>query len=48
MLERVPGFTSRMEWFLEQPPGPARTWSPTGTSPGRQERRLLSLLRGIG
>ena len=45
LLERVPGFTARLEWVLEHKPelaGLVSRWH----EPGRGERRLLSLLRG--
>jgi hypothetical protein len=45
MLERLPGFRRRLEWFLNHRPdlaGLVSHWQ----DPGRGERRLLSLLRG--
>ena len=45
LLERLPGFRRRLEWFLMHRPdlaGLVSHWQ----SPGRGERRLLSLLRG--
>jgi len=45
LLERLPGFRARMEWFLQHRPdlaGLVSHWH----KPGRGERRLLSLLRG--
>ena len=45
LLERVPGFRERLEWFLEHRPALARLVS-RWHEPGRGERRLLSLLRG--
>jgi len=45
MLDRLPGFRRRLEWFLNHRPdlaGLVSHWQ----SPGRGERRLLSLLRG--
>src|ERR1700727_471094 len=45
LLEKLPGFRKRLEWFLEHRPdlaGLGSHWQ----SPGRGERRLLSLLRG--
>src|ERR1700691_3930056 len=45
LLERLPGFTRRLEWFLEHRPNLASLVS-HWQSPGRGERRLLSLLRG--
>jgi hypothetical protein len=45
LLERVPGFRERMEWFLDYRPDLARLVS-RWDEPGRGERRLLSLLRG--
>jgi hypothetical protein len=45
LLEKVPGFSRRMEWFLTNRPSLARLVS-HWTVPGRGERRLLSLLRG--
>jgi Glycosyl hydrolase family 63 C-terminal domain len=45
MLEHLPGFTRRLEWFLHHRPDLASLVS-HWQSPGRGERRLLSLLRG--
>jgi hypothetical protein len=45
MLEKLPGFRKRLEWFLEHRPNLASLVS-HWQSPGRGERRLLSLLRG--
>ena len=45
MLERMPGFHKRLEWFLDHRPDLAHLVS-HWQSPGRGERRLLSLLRG--
>ena len=45
MLERLPGFRRRLEWFLNYRPDLAKLVS-HWQSPGRGERRLLSLLRG--
>jgi Mannosylglycerate hydrolase MGH1-like glycoside hydrolase domain len=45
MLEQVPGFKERLEWFLNYRPDLARLVS-RWQEPGRGERRLLSLLRG--
>jgi hypothetical protein len=45
MLDRLPGFRKRLEWFLNHRPdlaGLVSHWE----SPGRGQRRLLSLLRG--
>jgi hypothetical protein len=45
LLERLPGFRKRLEWFLDHRPdlaGLVSHWE----SPGRGQRRLLSLLRG--
>jgi Mannosylglycerate hydrolase MGH1-like glycoside hydrolase domain len=45
LLEKLPGFRKRLEWFLNHRPdlaGLVSHWQ----SPGRGERRLLSLLRG--
>jgi hypothetical protein len=45
MLERLPGFSGRLKWFLEYRPDLAALvsrWQETGTG----ERHLLSLLRG--
>jgi len=45
LLQKVPGFTRRLEWFLKYRPDLAALvshWS----APGRGSRRLLSLLRG--
>jgi hypothetical protein len=44
-LDRLPGFRKRLEWFLNHRPdlaGLVSHWE----SPGRGQRRLLSLLRG--
>jgi len=45
LLERLPGFRRRLEWFLMHRPDLANLVS-HWQSPGRGERRLLSLLRG--
>ena len=45
LLEQMPGFTRRLEWFLMHRPDLASLVS-HWQSPGRGERRLLSLLRG--
>jgi hypothetical protein len=45
LLERLPGFRKRLEWFLNHRPDLAKLVS-HWQSPGRGERRLLSLLRG--
>ncbi len=45
MLERLPGFRRRLEWFLDNRPELAALVS-RWQEPGRGERRLLSLLRG--
>jgi hypothetical protein len=45
MLAKLPGFRKRMEWFLSHRPDLAALVS-HWQSPGRGERRLLSLLRG--
>jgi mannosylglycerate hydrolase MGH1-like protein/glycosyl hydrolase family 63 len=45
LLERLPGFRKRLEWFLNHRPDLASLVS-HWQSPGRGERRLLSLLRG--
>jgi hypothetical protein len=45
LLEKVPVFKARMEWFLENRPHLAALVS-RWYEPGRGERRLLSLLRG--
>ena len=45
LLNRLPGFRQRLEWFLSHRPdlaGLVSHWQ----SPGRGDRRLLSLLRG--
>jgi len=44
-LDRLPGFRKRLEWFLKHRPDLAALVS-NWQSPGRGERRLLSLLRG--
>jgi len=45
MLERLPGFNRRLEWFLKYRPDLAKLVS-RWQEPGSGERRLLSLLRG--
>jgi hypothetical protein len=45
LLERVPEFARRLEWFLSYRPDLARLVS-HWDQPGRGKRRLLSLLRG--
>jgi hypothetical protein len=45
LLEKLPGFRKRLEWFLSHRPDLANLVS-RWQSPGRGERRLLSLLRG--
>jgi hypothetical protein len=45
MLEKVPGFNRRMEWFLTYRPDLAKLVS-RWSVPGKGERKLLSLLRG--
>jgi Glycosyl hydrolase family 63 C-terminal domain len=45
MLERLPGFRKRLEWFLSHRPDLASLVS-HWEAPGRGQRRLLSLLRG--
>jgi hypothetical protein len=45
MLDRLPGFRRRLEWFLSHRPDLAALVS-HWESPGRGQRRLLSLLRG--
>lgn len=45
LLERVPEFAARLEWFLSYRPDLARLVS-HWDQPGRGQRRLLSLLRG--
>ncbi|HEX3945957.1 MAG TPA: hypothetical protein VHW69_17930 [Rhizomicrobium sp.] len=45
LLQRLPGFRRRLEWFLMHRPDLASLVS-HWQSPGRGERRLLSLLRG--
>jgi Glycosyl hydrolase family 63 C-terminal domain len=45
MLQKLPGFRRRLEWFLNHRPDLADLVS-HWQSPGRGERRLLSLLRG--
>ena len=45
LLEKLPGFRKRLEWFLNHRPDLANLVS-RWESPGRGERRLLSLLRG--
>jgi hypothetical protein len=44
-LDKLPGFRKRLEWFLKHRPDLAALVS-NWQSPGRGERRLLSLLRG--
>ena len=45
MLEKLPNFNRRLNWFLNNRPDLAQLVS-RWTEPGRGERRLLSLLRG--
>jgi mannosylglycerate hydrolase MGH1-like protein/glycosyl hydrolase family 63 len=45
LLDKLPGFRRRLEWFLEHRPELAALVS-HWQEPGRGERRLLSLLRG--
>jgi len=45
LLEKLPGFRKRLEWFLNHRPDLANLVS-RWQAPGRGERRLLSLLRG--
>jgi hypothetical protein len=45
LLDRLPGFQKRLEWFLAHRPDLAKLVS-HWQSPGRGQRRLLSLLRG--
>jgi hypothetical protein len=45
LLEKLPGFHKRLEWLLAHRPDLAKLVS-YWQSPGRGERRLLSLLRG--
>ena len=45
LLEKVPGFNRRMEWFLTYRPDLAMLVS-RWFVPGKGERKLLSLLRG--
>ena len=45
LLEQLPGFRKRLEWFLNHRPDLAALVS-HWESPGRGQRRLLSLLRG--
>lgn len=45
LLEKLPGFRKRLEWFLSHRPDLADLVS-HWQSPGRGQRRLLSLLRG--
>ncbi|MBI4905562.1 MAG: glucosidase [Acidobacteria bacterium] len=45
LLEQVPGFHQRLQWFLEHSPQLAKLVS-RWNEPGSGERRLLSLLRG--
>jgi hypothetical protein len=45
MLAKLPEFTRRLEWFLDNRPNLANLVS-RWREPGRGERRLLSLLRG--
>jgi hypothetical protein len=45
LLERLPGFRKRLDWYLAHRPDLANLVS-SWQSPGRGERRLLSLLRG--
>ncbi|MGD9764205.1 MAG: glucosidase [Candidatus Binatia bacterium] len=45
LLDRLPGFKSRLEWFLEHRPDLARLIS-RWHEPGLGERRLVALVRG--
>src|SRR5205085_2806680 len=45
MLERLPGFNERLQWYLNYRPDLAALVS-RWHEPGRGDRRLLSLLRG--
>jgi hypothetical protein len=45
LLEKLPGFHKRLEWYLSHRPDLAKLVS-HWQSPGQGERRLLSLLRG--
>ncbi len=45
LLEKVPGFKARLEWFLANRPGLASLVS-RWDEPGMGERRLLALVRG--
>jgi hypothetical protein len=45
LLEKTPGFTARMEWYLNHRPDLAKLVS-RWQEPGKGERHLLSLLRG--
>ena len=45
LLEKLPGFKQRLEWFLNYRPELAQLVS-RWNEPGKGERRLLSLLRG--
>ena len=45
LLDKVPGFTKRLEWLLAHRPDLSRLIS-HWQSPGQGQRRLLSLLRG--
>ncbi|MEP6885845.1 MAG: glucosidase [Gammaproteobacteria bacterium] len=45
MLDQLPGFRKRLEWFLSHRPDLAKLVS-HWQDPGRGQRRLLSLLRG--
>jgi hypothetical protein len=45
LLERLPGFRDRMDWFLTHRPDLAQLVS-RWSEPGQRERRLLALVRG--
>src|SRR5690606_33024353 len=45
LLEQMPGFRARLEWFLSHRPDLARLVS-RWYEPGAGERRLLALVRG--
>jgi len=45
VLERLPGFRERLEWFLENRPGLAHLVA-SMEAPGQGERRLLALVHG--
>ena len=46
LLDALPEFKERLDWFLDQPARAGAASSRAGTSQGMGERRLLALVRG--